>query len=194
MSCGRSASANARQPAAAVASTRPGERLNGVDRPRAVPPIDQMGCMAKSSAGPAAKNASCSRTRAISPAASPSAITPPVVQRATHVQPDRDEQRHRERRTGMRHRRRDVHVEQQRRADPRQQPGPRLCARPAAAGRFGMARLAGPVRPPVAWRRRSSAGPRGSRRTPSRRPPRRCMAVRSRRPARRGPRRAAPAP
>ena len=127
--------------------------------------------------------------RAPSPSAPPPARARPrrrCVQVAPHVQPDRDEQRDRERRTGVRHRRRDVHVEEQRRSDPDEQrrPAPLARVRRLRDARIGRA-LDRPVRSRLVAPRRSRAARRGSRRTPIRTRPRRRTAARSRRPRRR---------
>ena len=84
---------------------------------------------------PATISRSCSRTITISAAVAPSATPPPIDQRSRTCSHDEEEGRHREGLAGVRHRRRDVHVEDQRRAEPDGERGRERAAAQAEAVR-----------------------------------------------------------
>ena len=150
-------------PASAGPNARPTRRTVAAVCPAAPRPSP-----AKSRAGASAKSTSCSRTIATSAPARPSSAAPRTVHASRTCSQMRHEQRHRERRAGMRKRRRDVHVEEERRARARRQGRSR--ARPLRRG-------VGPPRSRERWRR--------IHRTPSRTRPPRHTGANSRRPRRR---------
>ena len=119
--------ANAAQPAM-PAATNPRAASACQHLPSLIPDLlsqiaPRMAVRAKSTAGPATKKMSCSRTIAMSAPHRPSATAPDTRHSPPDVQPHRDEQRHRERRARVGERRRDVHIKEERRADPDGNPG-----------------------------------------------------------------------
>ena len=109
----------------------------GVASPRTTP---------RSMAGPMTTNASCSRTMAMRPASAPRTTRPRDRPAVAHDEPGEHERRDGERRGGVREARRDVHVEEQRRAEAR-----------------GHGRERGAVGPRATPPRRARAGPRTTR-------------------------------